>query len=533
MRLVLIATPERKSQFTKQPYGNRGIFLLGVIMTDLFLKYLKEQENLTTTDNGAVALRDTGDYCLDLFMAIGSLRFDYTDRIFDLATRAYVQDKDLFMKILFYARDIRCGLGERETFRRILTWLSFHGIDSLEKNITKIAEFGRYDDLLCLLGTPAEKSAVKIISEQLNKDLANLKEGKPISLLAKWLPSINASSYDSFAYAVKLSEVLGMTKAAYRKTLSALRKHLKIIENNLRERVYNFDYEKVPSMALFRYRQAFLREDNDRYVSYLEDVKSGKKTIKTTSLEPYQIVTDVIRRGLCSWMSPDECKLSKEEKEVLDVTWNALPDYTNGQNALAIIDGSGSMYSVAKGSTTPASVAFSLGIYFAEHTKGAFHNHFITFSKNPRLVEIKGKDIYEKVIFCSTFEEIANTDIEAVFKLILKTAVKNNLPQSELPEVLYIISDMQFDVCTDNADLTNYQNAAEMFARYGYKLPSIVFWNVNASFENCPVAKNEQGTILVSGFTSKLFSMVITNDLDPYKYMMKTLSVDRYKDIVG
>lgn len=501
--------------------------------TNLFLKYLYEQEKFTTTDNGAVALRSSGDYCLDLFMAIGSLRFDFTDRAFQLATRAYVQDKDLFMKILFYARDIRCGLGERETFRRLLVWLSLHGLESLEKNISRIVEFGRYDDLLCLLGTPAEKSAIKIISDQLNEDLENLKNGKPISLLAKWLPSINASSYDSTAYAMIISDALGMSRAEYRKTLSALRKKLKLIENNLREKNYDFDYEKIPSMALFKYRQAFMTNDKDRYNAFLDDVRAGRKTMKTTSLEPYNITSQIITKGLRKWMDTTNTPLTAEDKKALDVTWNALPDYTNGQNALAVVDGSGSMYSFVNGSITPASVAFSLGLYFAEHTKGAFRNHFITFSANPRLIEIKGNDIYEKVIFCSTFDEIENTDIEAVFKLILKTAVKNNLPQSELPEVIYIISDMQFDSCSENAEATNYQNAKEMFERYGYKLPSLVFWNVNASSENCPVAKDDNGTVLVSGFSSKLFSMVITNDLDPYTYMIKTLSVDRYKDIVG
>lgn len=501
-------------------------------MSELFLKYLANQSNLTVTDNGATTYRSTGNHCLDLFMSIGAFRYEDDEEICKVASRAYIEDKDTFMKILFYARDIRFGLGERETFRKILVWLSFHGLDSLQKNIHRIPEYGRFDDLLCLLGTPAEKDAVDMIKKQLSEDLANLATGKSVSLLAKWLPSINTSSYDAFAYACRLSEALGMTKAEYRKTLSALRKRINIIENNLRERKFDFDYEKIPSMALFKYRQAFVREDNDRYVSFLNDVKSGKVVMKTSSLAPYQIVTQITKNEKVFSGDSGYRYITDEEKRSLDVTWNALPDYTNGQNALAVVDGSGSMYTTIS-STKPVDVAISLGIYFAEHTKGAFKNHFITFSASPRLIKIEGKDIFEKVTFCAGYNEVANTNIEAVFKLILKTAIKNNLPQSELPEVIYIISDMQFDVCSENSDLTNFENAKLTFERYGYKLPSIVFWNVNASSENCPVAANEQGVTLVSGFTPKLFSMAISNDLNPYEYMMSAIGVDRYKDIVG
>ena len=194
------------------------------------------------------------------------------------------------------------------------------------------------------------------------------------------------------------------------------------------------------------------------------------------------------------------------------------------------MDGSGSMYT-SYASVYPINVAISLAIYFAERNEGHYKNNFITFSQTPRLVEIKGVDIYEKVKYCMTFFEIANTNLEKVFNLILRTAIKYNLPQSELPEMIYIISDMEFDSCVDTDGMTNFQSAKQKFESHGYKLPTVVFWNVYASTKNQPVTKNEQGVILVSGCNPTLFSMVTSGDIDPYKFMLQTLSVERYSGI--
>lgn len=220
-----------------------------------------------------------------------------------------------------------------------------------------------------------------------------------------------------------------------------------------------------------------------------------------------------------------------KEIAVIDATWNALPDYAGDKNALVVIDGSGSMYSYAD--PMPASVAQSLGLYFAERNKGAFANHFITFSSRPQLVEIKGKNLKEKLDYISTFNECANTNIQAVFELVLKAAVDNKMKQEDLPEKIFIVSDMEFDWCADNSDITNFEYAKKIFKKAGYKLPELVFWNVASRNQQIPVKKNEKGVILVSGCTPKLFEQAMTDNLNPYIYMMEIIGSERYEKVVA
>ena len=422
------------------------------------------------------------------------------------------------MKILFYARDIRGGLGERKVFRTIIRNLPRTSRSALVKNIQYIPEYGRYDDLLEIMDTSCKKEVVTFIKEQLQKDIANI-ETDEVSLLAKWLPSINATNIQTVKLGKRLAQCLNMSEKEYRQTLSKLRAKIKIIENNLREKDYSFDYSKQPSKAMFKYKKAFIRNDKERYEEFLNKVQSGAVKMNTGTLYPYDIVRSIIHGG----------ELSDEEKKSLDVTWNALPNYTKDENALVVVDGSGSMY--WGGNPQPAEVAQSLAVYFAERNTGLFKNHFITFSENPRLVEIKGDDIYNKIRFCIGFNECANTNIQKVFELILKTATKNKLSQKDMPETIYIISDMEFDSCTVDADLTNFEYIKKKFNEKGYKLPRLVFWNVNSWQQQVPVKENEQGVVLVSGCTPKIFEMVMDGETSPYKFMLDTINTERYEKI--
>lgn len=485
------------------------------------LEMLKNTMNRTRTENGAVTHLTAGSDCLDLFAAIGAMRGAEDRRILDSFHRAWAEDPDLAMKLLFYARDVRGGLGERRIFRVILKDMAVREPASVRKNIAYIAEYGRYDDLLCLLGTPCEADAVHVIRTQLDEDLRALEAPDGgVSLLAKWLPSVNASNGETVRAAKHLARALGMTDAAYRKTLSVLRERIRLIENNLRERDYTFDYEKQPSRALYKYRAAFQRNDGERYAAFLDRVEAGQATMHTGALAPYDIVRPFFNRTL-----------SLETRRAADVTWNALEDFTGGENALVVADGSGSMY--GGGEPLPISVALSLAIYFAERNTGAFHNHFITFSGNPRLVEIKGKDIFEKVDYCHRYEEVANTNIQRVFERILEAAVKNRVPQKDMPAALYIISDMEFDCCADGAGLTNFQYAKALYARHGYALPRVVFWNVANRHRQQPVTKNEQGVVLVSGSGARVFGMLKSGALDPYAFMLEVLGAERYRPIAA
>lgn len=493
------------------------------------LEYIKNEANRTYTENGAVTYATTCSDCLDLFATVGALRSSSEQEIRTRFMRAYTENPDLAMKTLFFARDVRGGLGERKVFRICLQWLAGNAPASVRKNLSYVAEFGRWDDLLCLMGTPCEKDALLLIKKQLDADLNAMDMGDDVSLLAKWLPSVNASNVQTVLLAKRIARFLGMTDAAYRKTLVKLRERIRIIENSLREKDYSFDYAKQPSKAMFKYRKAFYRNDGERYGAFLSSVSRGKVQMHADTLMPYELVEPYLSLNFSSrsFMRP----ISKEEKNALNATWASLPAFANDENALAIIDTSGSMY--GGGKPLPAAVALSLGLYFAEHNTGAFKNHFIAFSSRPQLIEIKGETFADRLRYAASFNEVADTNLEAVFDLILKAAVRNHVPQEELPSTLYIISDMEFNCCVRNAGAANFENAKAKFAAYGYQLPRVVFWNVQSRSSQQPVTQNEQGVALVSGCTPRIFSMLKSGMLSPLGYMLDILGAERYAKIAA
>ena len=482
------------------------------------LEVLKKTANKTYTENGAVTHRTSGKDCLNLFAAIGALRRADDQDICSRFLKAYAENPDLAMKILFYSRDVRGGLGERRVFRSILTWLASNEKSSVVRNLPYIAEYGRWDDVLVLLKTPCRKEALALLEEQFREDLAALEDGGDISLLGKWLPSVNASNQETVVMAKMIAKSFGLSDRDYRKALTGLRARIRIIENNLREKDYTFDYSKQPSKAMFKYRKAFLRNDGERYAAFMDKVDRGEAKLHTGTLMPYELVERAY-----------DC--SEEERRSLDVTWRTLEDFTTDENALVAADGSGSMYWGSK--PMPAAVAQSLAIYFAEHNKGKFHNHFLTFSMTPQLVEIKGKDFVEKVRYCRTFDECANTNLEAVFDLILQAAAENHVPQAEMPAKLYIISDMEFDHCVKNSSMTNFENAKASYAAAGYILPDLVFWNVDSRHEQQPVKENDRGVALVSGNSPRIFSMIMDGELNPYDFMLSVIDTERYAPIAA
>ena len=513
------------------------------------LEYLKKEANLTLTENGAVTYGSTGSECLDLFATIGALRRQSDEEIIKRFIRAFMENPDTAMKLLFFARDIRGGLGERRVFRTILKWLAVNQPESVRKNLEYIAEYGRFDDLLTLMGTPVEKDMIALVKEQLDQDLEVLngdepvsltekltpyirkdKDEKSVSLLAKWLPSVNASNAETKMMGKKMAKALGYSEAEYRKILSALRAKIRIIENNLREKDYTFDYDKQPSRAMFKYRKAFARNDAERYSAFINAVSAGEAKLNAANVSPYELVEPYLGS---TWSASKSLmrNITQAEKDTLNATWASMPDFGGEEDALAVIDTSGSMYWGSK--PLPASVALSLGLYFAERNKGAFRNHFIEFSAQPQLIEIKGESFADRLRYVASFNQVANTNLEAVFDLILRAAVKNRVPQNELPAKLIIISDMEFDMCVNNASSTIFENAKKRYESFGYKLPQIVFWNVASRNKQQPITKNERGVALISGVTPRIFSMVAGGELSPYTLMMEVIGSERYAKIVA
>ncbi|MBQ5316504.1 MAG: DUF2828 family protein [Oscillospiraceae bacterium] len=490
------------------------------------LELLRAEANMTRTENGAAAYLSTGSECLDLFATIGGLRNADEDEVTARFLRAYAENADTAMKLLFYARDIRGGLGERRVFRTIIKALAYSAPVSVRKNICCFGEFGRYDDLLVLLDTPLSGDAVSYIRTLLSEDTEYMEQGGDVTLLAKWLPSVNASDRNTVRLAKKLASALGMTQETYRKTLSALRRYIHITENDLRERNYTFDYEHMPSRALYKYRKAFIRNDGERYSRFLDAAAEGKAVLNADNVAPYEIAEPFLGcfRTANGWKYMKE--MSPAEEKALNASWNALPDFCGNDNSLAVIDTSGSMY--YNGKPLPGAVALSLGLYFAEHNRGAFANSFIEFSATPQLITLKGRTFAEKLRYAASFTQVANTDLEAVFELILRAAVRNNVKQRDLPARLVIISDMEFDSCMTNSDSTVFGNARQRYLMYGYKLPEVVFWNVASRNRQQPVRMNEQGAALVSGVTPRLFSMIAGGELTPLKLMNKVVNDIRY-----
>lgn len=483
---------------------------------------MKAKANETFTENGGKAYISTHSNCLDLFFKAGAMRNASEEEIGMAVLRAYAEDSDKTMKIIFFARDVREGLGERRFFRIAVKHLAFSAPESVKKNIPLFAEYGRFDDLCILIGTPCEREAVNAIKAQFDADIAGMAEGKPVSLLAKWLPSVNASSKETVKNAKRLCSLLEMSEKSYRKVLSALRKYTDITENRLRVMDYTFDYTKQPSGAMLKYKKAFIRNDRERYLEFLNCVREGKAVLHADTLYPYEIIRRVLTDDI-----------SAEERTALDVTWNSLPDHgVSNENAIAVIDGSGSM--TWGSSPRPIDAALSLGIYFAEHNKGAFGGHFITFSRKPRLIKVKGRDIFEKAKYCASYNECANTDLEAVFELILSTAVSNKVLKTDMPKRLYILSDMQFDCCVEGGNsLPLFEAMKKKFSRFGYVLPEIVFWNLCSRGSAFPVTLSQTGATLVSGFSPAIFDMVKSGSISPDSVMEEVINRERYRAVAA
>jgi hypothetical protein len=492
-----------------------------------YLDNLKTEADYTKTLNGAKTHGSSGDACLNLFAVAGGMRYRRPYEQIRLFDRAYIETPELAMKLLFHIRDIRGGMGERKLFRTLLRHVAFTWPDSARKNAACIAEFGRWDDLLCLMGTPAGSQAVRVIRERLAEDEEALKrreageEDAHISLLAKWLPSDNTSSPRTRKNAARLINALEMETREYRRLLTALRARIGLTECQLtRKQPEKINYEAVPAQAMLKYRNAFERADKDRFNDYLADTAAGKKKMHSETLFPYEILRPFFRGNWTGIKNP-------KGKDVLEELWNHLPGTVGDANAISVVDTSGSMY-WGCGDLVPALVSQAMGLYCAERCQGLFHNHLITFESTPHLVEIHGSTLRDKLKYIGTLPWGGSTNLEAVFDLILDTAVKSGAKQEEMPKVLYIFSDMEFNFCMRNADKTVYENARELYEACGYQMPAVVFHNVNSWQMQVPVRAHTRGTALSSGAGTHTMGYKFDGNITPMDHMLRVLNSKRY-----
>lgn len=467
-----------------------------------FLDNLKDTMNTGYTENGSKAYLSTKDNLLDLFAKMGAWRYRI-NMDFNLKGQIIINDDDPFKILLksyltapketlcslMYLRDIRGGLGERKLFRLFLIYLYLKRDDKqdlLDKTLNSLFDIGRYDDIVFILhqlhlaGIKKEKLYDKLKAQFFGE----LKGELPISLLGKWLPSENTSNKQTILMAKFTREqILQMDSRAYRKALSKLRAEIKIIENNLREKDYSFDYSKIPSLAMAKYNKAFNRNDEERFKEYLQNVKEGKAKINTQVLTPFDIIRKI--------------QVENNEVEALNTMWNNLPNLFGEDSIDAIVacDVSGSM------SGNPICISIGLAIYIAQRNKGRFHNHFIDFCGDSRLHELPDnasiKELYDLVISSS---RDMNTNIESVMiNAILETLIKNKIPKEECPKYVIIISDMEFDMC-GKGKKTNIEYWKKKYQVRGYDMPTVIFWNVDDRNNIFPATLDEK-VILISGYS--------------------------------
>lgn len=489
-----------------------------------FMNQMINDSNFTTTENGGITHKHTNSKVLDMFAMGGSYRNRSDADCILLFKNAFEENRDLAMKCLFYIADIRGGQGERRFFRVIFRWLCMNYPDIAKKNLCNISIYRRWDDLIYVAeSTPCEKAAFTFIKHQLALDV----QCETPSLLAKWMPSQNASSETTKRLGKKLARFLGRSDREYRKMLSILRERIKVVEKLMSaNRWAEIKFDKIPSKAGMIYRNAFARRDilAERYEAFAKDTSTK---VNAKALYPYEVVKKAIAKSHLS--------LDSTERAMINKYWLCLPDYLNGQNCsmMCVVDTSGSMCG------TPIDIAIGLGMYCAERIGGPFKNHYISFSSRPQLISVEGIDFVDKVNRIYRTNLCENTNLEAVFNLLLTTAKKSKVRREDIPKHIVVISDMEIDEGTNNwysgsrrwtkeGASTEMERIRKEWAAEGYELPHLTYWNVDARESH--ILDAGPNVTFVSGASPTIFKSIITGKT-AWGLMIDVLCSKRYSKI--
>lgn len=490
-----------------------------------FLNQMTKDSNITRTENGGVTRKSTESKVLDMFAVGGAYRTRSDEDVILLFKNAFEEDRLLAMKCLFYLRDIRGGgQGERRFFRVAFRWLCNEYPQVAKANLENVSEYGRWDDLIYVAeGTQVQTAAFNIIKHQLALDI----QCKTPSLLAKWMPSQNASNADTKRLGHVLANFLGMTSREYRKTLSTLRERINVLERLMSANRWDeIEFDKIPSKAGLVYRNAFARRDilAKKYEAF---AKSKDTKVNADALYPYEIVKKAIAKSYLSFDSTERAMINKY--------WSCLPDYLNGQDCsmMCVVDTSGSMYG------TPIDIAISLGMYCAEKIGEPFKNHYISFSSKPQLISIEGVDFVDKVRRIYETNLCDNTDLEAVFNLLLATAKKSGVRKEDIPKHVVVISDMEIDAgtgswysdsrrWTEKGASTEMERIRKKWAAEGYELPHLIYWNVDARHNN--ILDSGPNVTFVSGASPTIFKSILTGKT-AWDLMIDVLCSKRYNKV--
>ena len=516
-----------------------------------FMNGLKNASNYAVTENGAVTHKSTRSDLLDMFAMGAAMRTRSNEDVILMFRKAFAENPVYALKCLFYIRDVRGGQGERRFFRVAMKDLATNAntVQAAARNLELVPEFGRWDDLYIFVGTPLEAQAFAFMKKQLALDV----QCKTPSLLAKWLKSENTSSADSRALANKTRIAFGMSHKEYRKTLSILRERINVLERLMSAGKWDeIEFDKIPSRAGMIYKNAFARHDLERVKSekevqtYADFAKDTTKKVNAKVLYPYECVAEAVKASNVGYgygysYNRTNYVDADTNRAMVNKYWDNLADYFNGAsfNGLAVVDTSASMR--GSDASAPINVAISLGMYCAEKAKGPFAGHYVSFSRTPKLITVEGTDFVDKVKRIYQTNLCENTNIEATFDMLLNTAIANRCTQDDLPQNIVIISDMEFDqgtrqgyyydsnsISTSNAE-TVMEGVARKWAAAGYKMPHLIYWNVQARQANIPMLGN--GPIsYVSGFSPSIFQTIMTGKTG-YDLMMEKLNSERYAKV--
>ena len=503
---------------------------------------MKQENNFKYTENGAVAKASTMSKLYDLFALGGSYRSRTESDCIVLFKNAYQENPTYALKCLWYLRDILEGQGERRFFRVCLKWLATYDKQAVLRNLETIARdgFGRWDDLFVLFDTPCEDAVMKLIENQLVNDLKAYQAGAAVSLLGKWIPSENSSSAKTKHNARRIIAALHVSPRDYRKTLSALRERIHVVERLMSQNRWDeIDFSHLPSRAGLIYRNCF---KNKGLIAekYREFAKDTNTKVNAKALFPYDCVSAAQKVMRCDsyWnYGSREPSMNDTERLIVNKYWDNLTNtFPEGEeiNAMVVCDTSSSMLSGASNTASPMQVAVSLAMYAAERANGPFKNHYISFSRNAKLVEVQGVDFCDKVSRIIRSNVCENTNLESVFDLVLNTAMRYHLPQNAIPKTLVIVSDMEVD---HSAGISNHKEtfmesmrrkwAQKCGGRYNF--PQIIMWNVS-SRNNTFLDDPKSGISFVSGCSPTLFTQVVTG-FTGVDLMFKKLNSERYKNI--
>ena len=491
-----------------------------------FMNGLKNATNYGYTENGAVKRNSTESKLLDMFAMCAAHRSRSDADCILLFKNAYEENPEYALKCLFWCRDIRGGAGERRFFRVCMNWLAKNDAAAAERNMEYIAEFGRWDDLYTFIDTPLSVEALELIKKQFILDLSC----ETPSLLAKWMKSENASSKETKRLAEITRKYIGLSHREYRTALSVLRKRINVLERLMSAGKWeDIKFDAIPSRAGIIYKNAFARRDIIK-AKYENFAKDGTTKVNASVLYPYEVVEKALR---CRYANMDDT-----DRLMVNKYWENLPNWVKDANfnGICVCDTSGSM------AGTPINVAISLSLYCAERAGGPFANHYISFASRPQLIETKGVDFVDKVRRIYETNLIDNTNIEAVFELLLNTAIQNNCSQEEIPQNVVIISDMQVDDARGIGRNYNYnigrwennpnipmetlmESIRKKWAVNGYQLPRLVYWNVDA--RDNTILDGGENVSYVSGFSPSIFRSILTNK-DSVDLMYEVLDNERY-----